>query len=323
MIAFTPATGMSNPHTQTLAPRFIRKNAVLTGYPERLDTPDGDFLDLVWSEELASRKHSSKPIFVLFHGLEGSFESPYANGLMHAFAKQGWLSVMMHFRGCSGEVNRMARAYHSGETEDARYLLDQLSLRYPSNPIAVVGVSLGGNMMVNYLSKYVDDPIVSGCAVISAPLDLACCSARIEQGFSRIYHNHLLGSLKKNALKKLHLLEDALSITEQNIKAMTRLYEFDEQITAPLHGFRDAKHYYQACSGLPKLAQVKAPLLVIHSKDDPFMTDAVIPNFTLPDNVHYQLYEHGGHVGFVSGRLTSPRLWLEEALPTHFNYLMR
>jgi predicted alpha/beta-fold hydrolase len=322
MMPFTPAMGMANPHIQTLAPRFIRKNAVLKGYAERLNTPDGDFLDLVWSEDNTQRQQSNKPIFVLFHGLEGSFESPYANGLMAAFAKHGWLSVMMHFRGCSGEVNRLARAYHSGETEDARHLLEQLSMRYPSNPIAVVGVSLGGNMMVNYLAKYVDDPIVSGCAVVSAPLDLACCSARIEHGFSQVYRNHLLGSLKQNALKKLHLLEEVLPITEHGIKAMKRLSEFDQQITAPLHGFRDAAHYYQVCSGLPKLAQVNAPLLVIHAKDDPFMTDAVIPNFTLPDNVNYRLFEHGGHVGFVSGRFTSPNLWLEEALPTHFNYLI-
>jgi predicted alpha/beta-fold hydrolase len=323
MNPFIPARGLSNPHIQTLAPRLIRKNAVLTGYPERLETPDHDFLDLVWSESDVQRQHSNKPIFVLFHGLEGSFESPYANGLMEAFARQGWLSVMMHFRGCSGEINRLARAYHSGETDDARLLLEQIRQRYPHNPIAVVGVSLGGNMMVNYLAKYSDDPITSSCAVISAPLDLACCSARIEQGFSRLYRNHLLGSLKQNALKKLHLLEQALPITADDIHSMKRLYEFDEQITAPLHGFKDAAHYYEACSGLPKLAQVDTPLLIIHAKDDPFMTDAVIPSFHLPNEVDYRLYEHGGHVGFVGGEAFSPTLWLEEALPTHFNNLIR
>ncbi len=319
MTPFEPAKGLRNAHLQTLFPRLIRQRPVAPGYAERLDTPDGDFVDLMWSEPIPKR--SNKPIFVLFHGLEGSYSSPYANGLMSAFAKQGWLGVMMHFRGCSGEVNRRARAYHSGETEDARHFLQTLRLRFPHNPIAVVGISLGGNMMVNYLAKYANDPLIDAAAVVSAPLDLQCCAQRIEQGFSKVYRNHLLGSLKRNALAKMDLLQQELSVTKQHIASLQRLSDFDDAITAPLHGYSNANHYYQECSGLGKLTDVRTPLLVIHAKDDPFMTDDVIPRFSLPDHVEYRLSEHGGHVGFVTGSIARPRFWLESALPSHFNYL--
>ncbi|KJR34158.1 hydrolase [Vibrio navarrensis] len=321
MTQFTAARGIKNPHLQTLLPRFIRKKALFEPIWQTLDTPDGDFLDLAWSEDPSNESASKKPLFVLFHGLEGSFFSPYANGLMYAFANAGWLSVMMHFRGCSGKPNRLARAYHSGETEDARYFLQHLQRHFPQNHKVALGISLGGNMLANYLATYQDAPLVDAATIVSAPLDLSACSERIEQGFSRIYRRYLLSSLKKNALQKHHLLSNALAISPRSIKKLTRLYQFDDLITAPLHGFKNALDYYQQCSGLHKLREIRIPTQIIHAKDDPFMTDAVIPKFVLPDNIDYRLFDHGGHVGFLTGSALHPRFWLEESLPSYYESL--
>ncbi|MDQ2164062.1 MULTISPECIES: hydrolase [Vibrio] len=321
MTSFIAATGLTNPHLQTLLPRLLRKRARFEPLWQTLFTPDGDFLDLAWSDDWRSERVQNKPLFILFHGLEGSFHSPYANGLMYAFAQQGWLSVMMHFRGCSGKPNHLARAYHSGEVEDARFVLEYIRKQCPNRPIVAVGISLGGNMLVNYLAQYNHDPIVSAATVVSAPLDLSACSTRIEQGFSKVYRAYLLTSLKKNALKKQHLLHNELGISNHQIKHIKKLYEFDDLITAPLHGFQDAQDYYQQCSGLSKLTQIRVPLQIIQAQDDPFMTDAVIPKFSLPENIHYRLFTQGGHVGFLSGSALKPKFWLEEALPTYYENL--
>ncbi|MBA5762723.1 hydrolase [Vibrio sp. 404] len=321
MTKFTAASGITNPHLQTLAPRFIRKKALFEPVWQTLDTPDGDFIDLAWSEDPNAKTDQDKPIFILFHGLEGCFYSPYANGLMNAFAKDGWLSVMMHFRGCSGKPNRLPRAYHSGEVEDARFFLEKIHQQYPERVKVAVGISLGGNMLANYLAEYADEPLIDAASIVSAPLDLSACSLRIEQGFSKIYKTYLLNSLKRNALRKHHLLKGELGLTYQCIKRVTKLYDFDDLITAPLHGFKDAEDYYQRCSGIHRLQQIKLPTQIIHAKDDPFMTDAVIPHFVLPENIDYRLFDKGGHVGFVTGSLLKPRFWLEEMLPAYYQPL--
>ncbi|WP_391088957.1 hydrolase [Vibrio sp. NH-UV-68] len=321
MTQFVAAKGLANPHLQTLAPRFIRKKALFEPVWQTLDTPDGDFLDIAWSEPMASQASQHKPLFVLFHGLEGCFYSPYANGLMNAFAQQGWRAVMMHFRGCGGKPNKLARAYHSGEIEDARFFLEYLDELFPHQTKIAVGISLGGNMLANYLAQYRDEPLLDAATIVSAPLDLSSCSKRIEQGFSKLYKNYLLASLKKSALQKHHLLKGELGLSYQHIKRVTKLYEFDDLITAPLHGFKDAQDYYQQCSGIHRLKQIQLPTQIIHAKDDPFMTEAVIPKYVLPENIDYRLFDQGGHVGFVSGSALKPRFWLEEALPAYYQSL--
>lgn len=321
MTQFIAATGLTNPHLQTLAPRFIRKKALFEPVWQTLDTPDGDFLDLAWSEDWQTETAHSKPLFILFHGLEGSFYSPYANGLMDAFAKQGWLAVMMHFRGCSGKPNRLARAYHSGEIGDARLFLEHIHQHFPKQRKVAAGISLGGNMLANYLAEYAEKPLLDAATVISAPLDLSACSQRIELGFSRIYRSYLMRSMKHNALRKHQLLQGEIGISYQSIKRMTRMHEFDDLITAPLHGFKDAQDYYQQCSAIHRLKSIRLPTQFIHAKDDPFMTDAVIPKFVLPSNIDYRLFDNGGHVGFVSGSALKPQFWLEHTLPAYYESL--
>ncbi|WP_254813927.1 hydrolase [Salinivibrio sp. ES.052] len=311
MIPFNPIPSARNAHLQTLLPRLLRREPLFVPVWQQFDLPDGDFIDLAWTHQ----PRPGQPIIVLFHGLAGSFDSPYANGLLSAFQDQGWCGVVMHFRSCSGRLNRSARTYHSGETQDARAFLTHLRTTYPTSQIAAVGVSLGGNMLVRYLADYHDDPIVTcGCAV-SPPLDLAACSARIQQGFSRIYQAYLLRSMRQTLSEKLTRHQQVGRWHAGERPAIKTLLEFDQTVTAPLHGFDDAHHYYQACSGLSVLHVIKVPLAIIHAKDDPFMTDAVIPTLPLPANIDYQLTEHGGHVGFVAGSWRQPQFWLEQAVP--------
>ncbi len=318
---FVPLAGMSNPHLQTLLPRLVRRRILLQPHWQRLELPDGDFVDLAWSEDPAQAR--TKPRIVLFHGLEGSFHSPYAHGLLQACQARGWLGVVMHFRGCSGEPNRLRRIYHSGETSDARYFLQWLQQSWGKVPTAAVGVSLGGNMLAYLMGEQGDDCLLDAGVVVSAPLMLEPCSARLEQGFSRVYQRYLLTLLKQNATRKLQRWPGTLPVDLLQLKALKKLRDFDDAITARAHGFTDATDYYRRCSALPQLPGVRKPLLIIHAKDDPFMTPEVIPDFSaLPATIEYQLTDKGGHVGFVSGTLRQPRMWLEQRIPDWLSHYL-
>lgn len=311
---FQPMRGMANPHLQTLLPRLFRRKIKQQPFWQRLELPDGDFIDLAWSEEPERARH--KPRLVLFHGLEGSFYSPYAHGLLNVCKQRGWLGVVMHFRGCSGEPNRSARAYHSGETSDARFFLNWLPENLGQAPTTAVGYSLGGNMLGCYLAEEGTQAPLQAAVIVSAPLMLGPCSQQLEQGFSRVYNRYLVGQLKQSTERKLIRYPQSLPLPGLALKHIHSLREFDDAITAPLHGFKDSSDYYQRCSALPLLPQITIPLLIIHAKDDPFMAPEVIPaREELPDNIEYQLTEHGGHVGFVTGTWNRPEMWLEQRIP--------
>lgn len=312
--AFSPLPGARNPHLQTLLPRLLRRRITLRPHWQRLTLPDSDFVDLAWSEDPAQASH--KPRVVLFHGLEGSFSSPYAHGLMQVCKARGWLSVVMHFRGCSGEPNRLNRIYHSGETDDASYFLRWLREKWGTVPTAAVGFSLGGNMLACLMGQQGKACLLDAGVVVSAPLMLEPCSLRLEQGFSRIYQRYLLNLLKQNAKRKLLAWPGTLPVDLPQLKAIKKLREFDDAITARAHGFSDAGDYYRRCSALPLLSGVTKPLLIIHAQDDPFMTADVIPGPTqLSPTTDYQLTQFGGHVGFVGGTLRQPQMWLEQRIP--------
>lgn len=306
--------GGRNPHFQTMLPRVIRRKLGFTPTWQRLELPDGDFVDLAWSEDPQQAKH--KPRLVVFHGLEGSLHSPYAHGLIEAAKARGWLGVVMHFRGCSGEPNRLNRIYHSGETEDGTWFLHWLKREFGEARTAAVGYSLGGNMLACLLAKEGNSVPLDAAVIVSAPFVLEACSAHIEKGFSRIYQHYLLNLLKGNASRKLKAYPGTLPIDLLQLKRVRRLREFDDLITARIHGFTDAIDYYRQCSAMPLLNKIACPTLIIHAKDDPFMDHHVIPDSaTLPACVEYQLTEHGGHVGFVSGTLLRPQMWLEKRIP--------
>ena len=234
--------------------------------------------------------------------------------------QRGWLGVVMHFRGCSGEPNRNHRIYHSGETEDGTWFLHWLKREFGPAPTAAVGYSLGGNMLGCLLAEEGDRCPLDAAVIVSAPFMLEACSYHMDKGFSRVYQRYLLNLLKANASRKLKAYPGSLPVDLRQLKGMRRIREFDDMITAKIHGFADALDYYRQCSAMPRLSDITKPTLIIHAKDDPFMDHhSIPPQEQLPANVEYQLTEQGGHVGFVSGTLRKPEMWLERRIPDWLN----
>lgn len=317
--SFKPAWWMKNPHLQTILPRVYRKRSVIDTINERFELKDGDFVQLNWTEK--PQPNSRKPIVVVFHGLGGSIDSFYTIGMMKAIVKNGWLGVLMHFRGCGEHTNRHAQAYHSGATADATEFLSWLKQQYPNRPIAAIGFSLGGNMLAKYLGEQYQNSPLDAAVVISAPLMLAPCAQRMSKSFSRVYQKYLLDKLKVGMIEKLNYLKGhfPIKITAKEVKAIKTLREFDNKITGPLHGFTDADDYYTRCSGLPFLKNIATNTLIIHAADDPFMTHQVHPQASdLSPKVSFELSSGGGHVGFLSGNNPlKPHFWLEQRAPEY------
>lgn len=319
---FQPQWWIRNAHLQTMLPTINRRNFVISTFDERLELPDGDFLDLAWTETPTAGNH--KAIVIIFHGLEGSVESPYVKGIMEAVREKGWIGVMMHFRGCSHEPNRLARAYHSGETADADYVIDLIAKRYPDAPLFAVGYSLGGSVLTHYLAQKGKDSPLTAASIVSAPLLLAESAERIKKGFSKAYQRRLIKRLQRSVINKFdHLDMSILDLSIAQIKKLNTFLEFDDQVTAPLHGFKDALDYYEKCSSMDHLTNIETPSLFIHSIDDPFLTKKVIPEANkMSEKICFELSDFGGHVGFVYGSILKPKYWLEERIPKWFQEFM-
>src|SRR5690554_4194432 len=237
---------LRNPHVQTLWSRLSKYKPSSLLHVETIRTYDNDFIDLAWSHSAAQVKASAAPIVIIFHGLEGSAKSAYVDQLMQAACAQQWQAVVMQFRSCSGRMNATARAYHSGDTQDAVELIQQLRLRYPERKLFAAGFSLGGNMLVKLLGEQGHSPL-QAAACISAPLALGPSSERINRGMSRLYRNHLLNSLKHKTWQKIEagLITHQVKLSQRALFSMRTFAEFDHEVTAPLHGFSGADDYYQ------------------------------------------------------------------------------
>ena len=314
---FKPAWWLRNPHLQTLWPVIFRRRLRPPLRRERLELPDGDFVDLDWTlnDPVLSPAEGSGPIVIIFHGLEGSSRSHYARGMLSTLPQHGLRAVLMHFRGCSGETNRLARAYHSGDTGDIDFLVRTLRAREPNTPLAVIGYSLGGNALLKWLSEQGKDAPVQCAAAVSVPFLLHESTARMNRGLSRIYQWHLMKSLKRGARRKAERFTPPAPLKE--INRMKSFFEFDDRVTARLHGFEGAMHYYTSSSSRQYLNRIRIPTLIVHASDDPFMHAQVIPAAgELSPSIELDLHRHGGHVGFVGGHLPwKPRYWLEERIP--------
>ena len=317
---FQPHPWLKNCHLQTLWTRLARYKTRSQLYWQSFSVADGDFVDLAWNTPPAQAlQDQDTPLLIIFHGLEGSVYSPYADDLMASARAFGWHAVTMHFRGCSGRLNRTHRAYHSGDTADAHELINWLS-QHTSKPLVGAGFSLGGNMLVKLLGETPQVPLLAAVST-SAPLALGPSSKRIDQGFSRVYRSHLVGSLKQKVARKLALgqLQGRLDIDPQTLRNIVNFRTFDNLVTAPLHGFKDVDDYYQRCSGLRFLPAVQKPLLIIHAADDPFTCSACIPApGSYPSQVEHELSQYGGHVGFVASAEGKPYFWLSQRI---LNYL--
>lgn len=318
---FKPAWWLNNKHLQTIWQKIERRNLLCPVITEQLELVDGDFLEINWTEKPAS--NSNKPIIVVLHGLEGSVNSTYSKGMMNAIRDNGWVGLLLHFRSCGGKANRLPRAYHSGETGDLAYICQWLEQSYPCAPLAAVGFSLGANVLCKYTGETgYDNPFIASVA-ICPPLDLAQSCQYIQTGSSQIYQKYLLDMLLDNVARKTQRinLHPYLKLTPEQFRSIKNLWQFDDLITAPLHGFKNAQDYYEQCSGKQFLKSVKKPLLIIHAQDDPFLSPKSIPsNDELAEAVTFELSKKGGHVGFISGStLFKGHYWLEERSLNYLN----
>ena len=311
---FKAAWWLTNRHMQTIAAKWLRRNEKLNTLIETIELPDGDFIDIAWTEK--PQADNNRPIVVILHGLEGSVDSHYVKGMLATLKQKGWIGLLMHFRGCSGRANRQAAAYHSGDTRDITYLATMLKNNYPHCPLFLIGFSLGGNVVARYIAHNVNNPFTAA-TIVCAPSHLASCSLRINQGFSKLYQSYLVNMLKNSTQLKI----DSQLITTINTTALKKvktMKEFDQLVTAPINGFKDADDYYHQMSGLNNLTSIVQQCLIIHAIDDPFLNhQEIISNELLPQNITFELTEKGGHMGFITGNNPlKPIYWLEERIPT-------
>ena len=294
----------SLPWAQPESPRLER---------EALELPDGDVTAVDWAAG-ARDLPSSAPLIVVLHGLESSARSTYARTILTAATAAGWRCCVLHFRDCGDYPNRLPRRYHAGDTGDMRYFLDQLLRRGIDGPIFAVGYSLGGNILLKYLGETGwHSPLRAACAVC-VPLDLYKCAEALNTGFSKVYQHYLLNSMKSSLRRKFN--PDTAAFDWDRMRRARTFAEFDDAVTAPLHGFDGMTDYYDRCSSNRFLTRIERPTLIVNALDDPFMTPGVIPHRDrLSRQVSLEISEKGGHVGFVSGGTPwRPRFYLPERI---------
>jgi predicted alpha/beta-fold hydrolase len=314
-LLFQPSFLLKNRHIQTLYASFFRKEIPLNYHIEEFTLSDGDFLDIYYTKELLPQ--DTQAIAVIFHGLAGSYKSPYVQGLSWELQKHGIAPVVMHYRSTSGRDNRFPQTYHSGKTDDALEFLHNIKKHYPDKKLFCVGYSLGANMLLKLLGELKEKSFIDAAAAVSAPMDLALCADVMNRGFARIYQEHLLKELRSSLEKKYekHDMQKLIGIKKEDIKKLKSFWEFDEVYTAKINGFASAKDYYEKCSAKNFVDKIATPTLLLHAKDDPFMSPAVIPTQEeVSSSVEREVYEHGGHVGFISGKLTQPLYWLDKRI---------
>jgi uncharacterized protein len=296
--------------------------AALRGRPgiryrrQRVDTPDGDFVDFDWLD-VDGPAGDATPLLVLFHGLEGSSSSHYALALMSELSSIGWRGVVPHFRGCSGEPNRLPRAYHSGDYFEVGWMLAAARAQAPFAPLFAVGVSLGGSALLNWLGREEGRAasILTAAAAVSTPLDLKAAGTAIDIGLNRIYSRYFLRTLVPKALHMAGRFPDLLDPAA--IGRVASMYTFDEAVTAPLHGFAGVSDYWTRASSKPWLAGIAVPTLVLNARNDPFIPASSLPSRAEASAaVTLEQPDHGGHAGFphVAGRLD----WLPQRVLRFF-----
>jgi predicted alpha/beta-fold hydrolase len=311
-------------HAQTLYAALLAPRPRVSFVRERWDTPDGDFIDLDWTHRLDSRVEpkvpgEAIPFVVLFHGLEGGSRSQYAAALMAATRDRGWRGVVVHFRGCSGELNRLRRAYHSGDSAEIDWILRRFRQDHPASPIYATGVSLGGNALLKWLGEQrtAARAVVNAAAAICAPVDLMASGDALGRGVNMIYTRNFLATMRRKTLAKLARFPD-LCDRDRMLAART-LREFDDVVTAPLHGYRDTDDYWTRASAKPLLPRVAVPTLMINALNDPFLPATALPAASeVAAAVTIDFPAHGGHVGFVAGAFPGRLDWLPQRILNFF-----
>ncbi|MBW3565091.1 MAG: alpha/beta fold hydrolase [Acidobacteria bacterium] len=313
---FQSATLLRNPHLQTVWGRLTRPRRLVDTHREVFQTPDDDDL-------IVDHLHSTGPVhFVLFHGLEGSSNSVYIQGLLRRIADMGFGASAVNFRSCARDPNSVLRAipnrqlrlYHSGETSDIGFILRALHDRLPDVPMVAFGGSLGGNALLKWLGENPEQEIIRAASVVSVPYDLRAGALWLERGAGPLYVRGFVRSLKAKAREKVSRFgERAAVIDLERLERARTFREIDDSATAPIHGFENAEHYWDECSSVRFVRAIRTPVLAISSRDDPFLPHDVI------DDVRREAYpsldlrvtDRGGHLGFVGGRIMRPDFWAE------------
>jgi predicted alpha/beta-fold hydrolase len=301
MSEFSPAWWLPGAHAQTMWGKLFRPLPPQFTQRIRWNTADGDFVDL---HRLPSAE-ANAPRLLILHGLEGTIRSHYAQGLLSEARRRGWAADLLIFRSCSDEMNLTRRFYHSGETGDVAFVIDRILNEFPGQSLLAAGVSLGGNVLLKYLGEKRAEvsPQLKAAAAISVPFDLARSSRHINRGFARIYQRHFIRSLKRKTVAKLERFPDL--VERDDLSRIRTMYEFDETLTGPLHGFSGADDYYSRSSSLGWLDRISIPTLLFNAVDDPFMPPDVLDDVrkvaTRNPALEVDFPAHGGHAGFIAG----------------------
>ncbi|MDY0309522.1 MAG: alpha/beta fold hydrolase [Castellaniella sp.] len=339
-------------HAQTLYGAFCAQHPALHFVRERVDTPDGDFIDLDWcAPHLNPNQHSNGqasphlsslvgtaarrwaedadwagltadgPVLVLFHGLEGSSLSPYMQAIAHDFRAAGWIVAAAHFRGCSGVPNRMARAYYSGDSAEIDFIIGHVRARLPRAALHAAGISLGGNALLKLLGESSGTPHgLKAAAAVSAPMDLSACGRRLSDTLwgRQLYSRHFLRSIRRKIFDKAREFPGSVDVSRtQNMRS---LREFDDLYTAPMHGYLNALDYWTRAASLPLLPSIHTPTLVLNARNDPFVPEASLPGSRdASGDVLLHQPAQGGHAGFVTGVFPGNLRWLPARLLRFFS----
>jgi predicted alpha/beta-fold hydrolase len=298
-------------HLQTLYPTLFLRGGSVDYRRERWELDDGDFLDVDWLDG-----PTDAPLVVLFHGLEGSSNSAYARSLMQVLQLHGWRGAAVNFRGCSGEPNRLPRAYFAGDSAEIESVLARIRKTFPAAPVHAVGISLGGNALLKWLGEAgaAARQLISSAVAVSAPLDMNAAGAALDRGFNRhIYTRYFLSTLKTKSLAKAARFPGLMDT--EAIRASTTFREFDTLVTAKLHGYRDADDYWTRTSSKPLLKHIAVPTLVLNAKNDPFLPAHVLPQtHEASSSVSLLQPETGGHVAFPGGPFPGHIRWLPQLI---------
>lgn len=293
---YSPPRLFRSAHLQTIYPTLYRRTPLITSQRERIETPDRDFLDLDWSA-----KNGGRRLAILTHGLEGHSRGHYCQGMAAALQRAGRDVLAWNFRGCSGEPNRKLQSYHSGATGELQIVLDHVLSTTGYEELALVGFSLGGNLMLKYLGDQGSDldPRIHAAFALSVPCDLASSAKKLEHWQNRIYMARFMRSLRTKVRDKAKRFPDQLSTGD--LDRMRTFAEFDNVYTGPIHGFRDADDYWTQSSCRHVLQSIAIPTLLVSAQDDPFLTPECFPHEVakINPNFHLEIPRHGGHLGFV------------------------
>lgn len=297
-------------HLQTIIGALMAKPPKIQYHRERWELDDGDFVDVDWADVPPKTSAHKAPIVIVFHGLEGNSHSSYAKSLLGAVINKGWHGAVIHFRGCSGEPNRLPRFYYAGDSKEIDAMLSRIKVMYPDHPVYAVGYSLGGNALLKWLGETGNSSKISKAVAVSAPVDLKATAVALDKGLNRfLYTPMFVDSLRAKALQLSARFPGLLD--EKRVRRARTIHDIDNAVTAILYGARDATDYYHKNAAKPWLENITVPTLIINARNDPFLPEQFLPSAReVSAQVTLDYPQQGGHIGFYSPFISHEKSWL-------------